>query len=76
MNAAVAAALEKLDKALPDAIYRQSWCCPQHVICEPTLVIIDSPKPAITEALKDKFDAVVAARAGEADEPLKVAGGA
>lgn len=75
MTPAVAAALEKLDQALPDIRYHVSLVSPQLLISDPTLVIVDSPRPAVVEALRDLFNAVVAARAGEADEPVKVAGG-
>lgn len=76
MNAAIVAALEKLDKALLDARFRQDAGNPQFLISEPTLVIVDSPKPAVTAALGELFNALVAARAGEADQPVQVTGGA
>lgn len=71
MTADVLAALEKLDSALPNARYRQDTSDPQLLVCEPTLVIADSPMPAVTAALTELFNALVAAR-GEADEPVRV----
>jgi hypothetical protein len=68
MTSAIAAALEKLDKAIPAAHYRQDVSDPQLTICEPTLVIVDSPKPAVTAALTELFNALVAARSVEVGE--------
>jgi hypothetical protein len=71
MNATVLDALDKLDKALPQAHYRQDAGNPQLLVCEPTLVIADSPIPAVTAALSELFNALVTARGG-ADEPVRV----
>lgn len=75
MTPAITAALEKLDKALPAARYRQDASDPQLAVCEPTLVIVDSPKPAVTAALTELFNALVAARSGAADDSTQAAAG-
>lgn len=72
MNPAVLAALDRLNRALPASNYRVSTPGGQEVICEPTLVIVDSPMPTVAAALACLFNALVAARGGVADEPVEV----